>query len=144
MPQLSFATVDVFTTTRFAGNPLAIVRIPKGHEVRMEQMQTIAREFNLSETVFLHEHDHDDSRPPEWRVRIFMTDAELPFAGHPTIGTACYTLSTLAHHHASRGRLVCNAGPVELEYEHGVATASIPHNVHILSLIHISEPTRPY
>ena len=82
MPDLSFVTVDVFTRTRFAGNPLAIVNIPKGHDVSDDQMQIIAREFNLSETVFLHEGTTDDEGLPEWRVRIFLTDREVPFVSH--------------------------------------------------------------
>lgn len=78
-----FATLDVFTTRRFAGNPLAVVLDAEGLEG--EAMQTIAREFNLSETVFV--------LPPEdprhkARLRIFTPGRELPFAGHPTVGTA--------------------------------------------------------
>ncbi|KAK0287526.1 hypothetical protein LTR91_002980 [Friedmanniomyces endolithicus] len=130
MPSLSFVTVDVFTTTRFAGNPLAIVRIPEAGHVSTEQMQIIACEFNLSETVFLYERLAGDQRETEWRFRIFMTSAELPFAGHPTIGTACYALGTLAGN-ASSGKLVCNAGPIGIQYSNAVARASIPHNVHI-------------
>lgn len=79
MPRLAFVTVDVFTTTRFAGNPLAIVRIPKDQYVTNAQMQTIAREFNLSETVFLFEDTEDANGVPKWVLRIFMTDHELPF-----------------------------------------------------------------
>jgi len=132
MPQLSFVTLDVFTRTRFAGNPLAVVLIPADRQdVPTEALQTVAREFNLSETVFLYLNDEAANQDvPEWRVRIFMTEAELPFAGHPTIGTACYALGTLAKG-KSTGRLVCNAGPIELDYEGGVARAAIPHNVHI-------------
>ncbi|KAK5725859.1 hypothetical protein LTR15_004049 [Elasticomyces elasticus] len=130
MPNLSFVTVDVFTTTRFAGNPLAICTVPKGTDVSTEQMQTITREFNLSETVFLHEQESENGQSPEWRVRIFMVNSELPFAGHPTIGTACYALGTLTNN-ASRGKLLCKAGPIGLDYNNGVARASIPHNVHV-------------
>ncbi len=80
---LPFTTLDVFTQDRFAGNPLAVVREAEG--LSDAQMQTIAREFNLSETVFV--------MPPERpvhsaKVRIFTPRNELPFAGHPTIGTA--------------------------------------------------------
>lgn len=129
MASLSFTTVDVFTTDRYAGNPLAIVNVPKGQHVSTEQMQTIAREFNLSETVILHEREDAADGLPQWRVRIFMTQAELPFAGHPTIGSACYALGTIAKG-AKNGRLICNAGPVKLDYEDGVAKAAIPHNYH--------------
>ena len=78
-----FVTLDVFTDTRLSGNPLAVVLDAQGLET--SQMQAVAREFNLSETVFV--------LPPEnpahsARVRIFTPGSELPFAGHPTVGTA--------------------------------------------------------
>ena len=133
MPQLSFVTVDVFTRTRFQGNPLAICKVPAGQDVSTEQMQRIAFEFNLSETLFLYEHRSQaptGSDAPEWRVRIFLTTQELPFAGHPVIGAACYALGELADY-SDTGRLVCNAGPIEISYGKGVAKASIPHNVHV-------------
>ena len=129
MPQLSFVTLDVFTTNRFAGNPLAIVRVPPGQDVSTEQMQIMAREFNLSETLFIHEGESGKDGVMEWRVRIFVTTAEIPFAGHPTIGASCYALGTLADN-AKKGRLICNAGPIEVDYADGVAKASIPHNFH--------------
>lgn len=129
MPQLLFVTLDVFTLKRFTGNPLAIVRVPPGKDVSTEQMQTIAREFNLSETLFLHEGQPDKDGVMKWRVRIFVTTDEIPFAGHPTIGASCYALGTLANN-AKQGRLICNAGPIEVDYADGVAKASIPHNFH--------------
>jgi trans-2,3-dihydro-3-hydroxyanthranilate isomerase len=78
-----FLTADVFTDRRFGGNPLAV--LPDARGLDTAAMQRIAREFNLSETVFV--------LPPEAtghsrRLRIFTPAAELPFAGHPTIGTA--------------------------------------------------------
>jgi len=78
-----YSTLDVFTTTPLAGNPLAVVRNCDGLDDAA--MQSIAREFNLSETVFL--------LPPRdpvntARARIFTPTRELPFAGHPTIGAA--------------------------------------------------------
>ncbi len=82
---LSFATCDVFTTRRFAGNPLAIVEGADG--LSTAQMQTIAREFNLSETIFVMEPD-DPAHTA--KVRIFFPTAEIPFAGHPTIGCALH------------------------------------------------------
>lgn len=89
MPRLHFVTLDVFTTTRYLGNPLAVVRIPKDQKqhVTSEQMQRVAREFNLSETIFLHEGGEEDEggsgggKIPEWRVRIFLTHSEITFAG---------------------------------------------------------------
>ncbi len=80
---LSFVTVDVFTDRQFGGNPLAV--IPDGRGLTSSQMQAIAAEFNLSETTFV--------LPPQdaahtAAVRIFTPRAELPFAGHPNVGTA--------------------------------------------------------
>ena len=78
-----FATLDVFTTARFAGNPLAVVLDSDGLDTGA--MLAIAREFNLSETVFVHPPAAPEKRA---RLRIFTTARELPFAGHPTVGTA--------------------------------------------------------
>jgi len=81
--KLDFATVDVFTDRQFGGNPLAVV--PDARGLTSAQMQAVAAEFNLSETTFV--------LPPQEaantaQVRIFTPRAELPFAGHPNIGTA--------------------------------------------------------
>jgi trans-2,3-dihydro-3-hydroxyanthranilate isomerase len=78
-----YATLDVFTQARLAGNPLAVVFDADG--LAPEQMQAIAREFNLSETVFLLA---PEAAIHKARLRIFTPGRELPFAGHPTIGTA--------------------------------------------------------
>jgi trans-2,3-dihydro-3-hydroxyanthranilate isomerase len=78
-----FVTLDVFTARRFAGNPLAVVLDAEGLET--SAMQTIAREFNLSETVFVLPPDNPAHRA---KLRIFTPATELPFAGHPTVGTA--------------------------------------------------------
>jgi PhzF family phenazine biosynthesis protein len=88
MPTLNFLTVDVFAQTRYAGNPLAIVKVPAGHDVPSDKMLAIAKEFNLSETVFLHEDVKDDGGAPEWRFRIFMTEMEL-YARHPYLNVDC-------------------------------------------------------
>ena len=82
---LKFHTVDVFTTTRFAGNPLAIVE--GADRLTTQQMQTIAREFNLSETIFVQTPDDANHTA---KVRIFFPTAEIPFAGHPTVGCAIH------------------------------------------------------
>jgi len=78
-----FVTLDVFTGKRFAGNPLAVVLEPEGLDTKA--MQTIAREFNLSETVFVFPPAGQRNRA---KLRIFTPARELPFAGHPTVGTA--------------------------------------------------------
>ena len=143
--QLSFTTVDVFTQTRFLGNPLAILDVPSGQDVSTQQMQTIAREFNLSETIFIHEGQKSNDGTTEWRVRIFLVDREIPFAGHPTIGASVYALQTLAKG-ADKGRLLCGAGLIEIGYANGVARASIPHNFHrhVENEVHVVEIYRIY
>lgn len=83
--RLPFHTYDVFTSRRYAGNPLAIVEEADG--LSTEQMQTIAREFNLSETIFVMK-PKDAANTAS--VRIFFPTAEIPFAGHPTIGCAIH------------------------------------------------------
>lgn len=82
---LPFRTCDVFTATAFAGNPLAIVL--DADALTPAQMQVIAREFNLSETIFV-QRPRDPAHTA--RVRIFFPTAEIPFAGHPTIGCAIH------------------------------------------------------
>jgi trans-2,3-dihydro-3-hydroxyanthranilate isomerase len=83
MSGVAYEIVDVFTDRPFAGNPLAVVYDAEG--LATDQMHTLAREFNLSETVFV--------LPPAdpsatYRARIFTPEAELPFAGHPSVGAA--------------------------------------------------------
>jgi trans-2,3-dihydro-3-hydroxyanthranilate isomerase len=82
---LPFHIYDVFTSTPFTGNPLAIVEDADG--LSTAQMQTIARQFNLSETIFVQTPD-DPAHTA--KVRIFFPTAEIPFAGHPTIGCALH------------------------------------------------------
>jgi len=83
---LDYCLVDVFTTTALAGNPLAVVMNTAG--LTTAQMQSIAREFNLSETTFVERRAAEIEAQEGVRVRIFTTQEELPFAGHPTLGTA--------------------------------------------------------
>ena len=83
MPAFEFETWDVFTDTVFAGNPLAVVKDARG--VSDEDMLRITREFNLSETTFILPPEDPDHTA---RVRIFTLGYEMPFAGHPTVGTS--------------------------------------------------------
>jgi len=85
MKPLKFHTVDVFTDQPFAGNPLAIVE--QADDLSDSQMQTLAREFNLPETIFIQ---RPASPLNTARVRIFLPLKEIPFAGHPTIGCAIF------------------------------------------------------
>ncbi len=83
MPDYEFVTTDVFTDKRFGGNPLAV--LPDAQGLSDADMQALAQEFNYSETTFV--------LPPAdpahtARVRIFVPTAEIPFAGHPNVGTA--------------------------------------------------------
>ena len=81
--ELPFHTLDVFTARRFGGNPLAVVLEADG--LTTVQMQTVAREFNLSETIFVQRPENPANSA---KVRIFFPTAEIPFAGHPTVGCA--------------------------------------------------------
>jgi trans-2,3-dihydro-3-hydroxyanthranilate isomerase len=81
--KLEFYTLDVFTNRKFCGNPLAVV-LGADH-LSTEQMQSITREFNLSETTFVMAPQNAAHTA---KVRIFYPGGEMPFAGHPTLGTA--------------------------------------------------------
>ncbi len=80
--RLRFVTCDVFTDTRFGGNPLAV--LPDARGLNGAQMQQVAREFNYSESTFVLPAERGGDR----RVRIFTPTREVPFAGHPNVGTA--------------------------------------------------------
>ncbi len=82
MARYPYYTCDVFTDTRFGGNQLAV--LPEAQGLSADQMQRIAREFNYSESTFVLPPEKGQDR----RVRIFTPPAEVPFAGHPNIGTA--------------------------------------------------------
>lgn len=107
--ELPFHGVDVFTTTRFGGNPLAVVH--EADRLTDAQMLAIAREFNWSETTFV-------CRPLDprhtARIRIFTPGGEVPFAGHPNIGTAFVLASLPAHASATRFTFDEAAGPVAI------------------------------
>jgi trans-2,3-dihydro-3-hydroxyanthranilate isomerase len=83
-----FVQLDVFTQTALAGNPLAIFIDARGLED--DEMQALAREMNLSETTFILPRDATTEAREGKKVRIFTVAEELPFAGHPTLGTALY------------------------------------------------------
>jgi len=87
-----FVQLDVFTRTRLTGNPLAVFTDARG--LTDKQMQALAREMNLSETTFILPREPEVEATNGKRVRIFTTREELPFAGHPTLGTALYLYST--------------------------------------------------
>lgn len=107
-----FYTADVFTDRLFGGNPLAVV--PEGEGIDDTLMQRIASEFNLSETVFVLPPD-DPAHAA--RLRIFTPRAELPFAGHPTVGAAIVLPSI--------GRLPLADGTSEIVFEEGVGPVPV-------------------
>lgn len=113
MQNLPFKQVDVFSGVPFKGNPLAVVL--KADGLTGEQMQQIANWTNLSETTFVLPAT---STAADYRVRIFTPAAELPFAGHPTIGTA-HALLEAGLIEARDGVLVqeCGKGLVNLQVE---------------------------
>lgn len=111
-PTLHFEWVDVFTDRPFAGNPLAVFSEPG--ELSTRQMQSIARELNLSETTFV--------QPPslngcDFKVRIFTPTSELPMAGHPTLGTA--------HVLAAQGKVESHGAPTRVVFEEGVGPIEV-------------------
>ena len=87
-----FLQLDVFTRTPFTGNPLAVFTDASG--LTEQQMQALAREMNLSETTFILPREPQVEEREGKRVRIFTVEEELPFAGHPTLGTALYLHNT--------------------------------------------------
>ncbi|OTA83670.1 hypothetical protein M434DRAFT_400644 [Hypoxylon sp. CO27-5] len=133
MTDLQFVTLDVFTSTRLQGNPLAVVSVPAALKDKLSQAtkQKIAQEFNLSETVFLHETAESDTQKQQRNVDIFTVEREIPFAGHPTIGTAVLVKYHLFPHVDT---LVTKAGPIGLVPRADTQIrAKIPHNVHLHS-----------
>ena len=111
--------MDVFAERALEGNPLAVF-----HDARLlsdEEMQALARETNLAETTFvLPTDDAEEERKHGVRVRIFTTQEELPFAGHPTLGTASWLY---LNHPVLRGAetitLRLNVGPITVRFEPG-------------------------
>jgi trans-2,3-dihydro-3-hydroxyanthranilate isomerase len=109
--QLSMVQVDVFTERALAGNSLAVFL--DGRSLSTEQMQALAREMNLSETTFILPGDAAAEKTRGVRVRIFTVQEELPFAGHPTLGTA-FVLR--GQNGAGEIRLDLNAGTVPVRF----------------------------
>lgn len=109
MPTYAFVTVDVFTDRRFGGNPLAV--FPDARGISDADMQALAAEFNLSETTFVLPSD-DPAHSA--RVRIFARTYEMPFAGHPNVGTG-YVLAQLGRDRGGRLLFEEIAGLVEIQ-----------------------------
>ena len=121
MLTLDYFVVDAFTTEPLGGNPLAVVMNTCG--LATERMQAIAREFNLSETTFVERRPAEIERVEGVRVRIFTPREELPFAGHPTLGTAGVLKAEAPE--TMRGdtvTLALEVGPVPVRFEEGKAS----------------------
>jgi trans-2,3-dihydro-3-hydroxyanthranilate isomerase len=109
--RLPFVQFDVFTSLPLQGNPLAV--FSDGRGLNDEEMQAIAREMNLSETTFIFPRDASTERKRGTRVRIFTVQEELPFAGHPTLGTA---FALRGDSGANQIRLDLNVGTIPVEF----------------------------
>jgi trans-2,3-dihydro-3-hydroxyanthranilate isomerase len=123
---LPFYQVDVFTDRPFAGNPLAV--FPEAEGLTTAQMQAIASEMNLSETTFVVPAEGEGDA----RVRIFTPALELPFAGHPSVGTACELVRlglVAVAEPVTRVVLELGVGPttVEVTVREGVPLAATVH-----------------
>ncbi|KAI2467146.1 Diaminopimelate epimerase-like protein [Annulohypoxylon bovei var. microspora] len=129
---LQFVTLDVFTSKRLQGNPLAVVTVPAALKDKLTQAtkQKIAQEFNLSETVFLHEvAEPDQAQEKQRNIEIFTIESELPYAGHPTIGSA---VLVKYHLHPHVDTLVTKAGSIGIVPQAAnEIRAKIPHNVRL-------------
>lgn len=151
--ELQYEILDVFTSSPLSGNPLAVVTLSEG-DLPQTTKQRIAKEFNLSETVFLHLYPHVNrsssssgssgskeaaaaAAAGETRVDIFTPEAELPFAGHPTIGSAVHLLDQFGRDETV---LRVKAGPIRCfrarrdddddDDGKGYTYAEIPHHHH--------------
>jgi trans-2,3-dihydro-3-hydroxyanthranilate isomerase len=114
--ELEYVVADVFTESALTGNPVAVVF--DSISLTTETMQAIAREFNLSETTFVQRRSLAVERAEGVRVRIFTTQEELPFAGHPTLGTASVLkLNAPETVRENTVTLALNVGPIPVRFE---------------------------
>jgi PhzF family phenazine biosynthesis protein len=120
--QRPFRQVDVFSSEPFSGNPVAVVL--DGTGMTAQQMQRVARWTNLSETTFVVPPDAPEA---DYQVRIFTTDTELPFAGHPTLGT-CHAWLEAGGEPGTPGTIVqqCGAGLVQVRSQDGLLSFAAP------------------
>src|SRR3954471_8173229 len=119
-PELQYEVVDVFAPRAYAGNPLAVVL--DADELTTEQCQALANEFHLSETSFLCAPTQEGANSgADYKVRIFTPYAELPFAGHPSVGAA-HTLVRAGRLAAGTVHQECGAGVLPIEVDDGGAT----------------------
>lgn len=124
MRQYSYALVNVFAESHFGGNPLAVFEQADG--LTETEMQLIARQFNLSEVVFIQTPTLPQAVK---KLKIFTPDYEMPFAGHPTIGAAfvLHSLLNLPDDYL----LQTQAGLVEIQHQQDVITLALKNDVKI-------------
>jgi PhzF family phenazine biosynthesis protein len=155
MTQLSFITLDVFTTKPFSGNPLAVVFLPEDptHQLTQRQKHILTLEFNLSETIFVH----PVTDPKKRTIDIFTIEGELPFAGHPTIGAANWFLCQSPSENGIAEQvtsLITKSGEIPISIQDastGTVAAKIAHNTHIHAnryplsdLLYLHPTLKPY
>lgn len=115
--KLPFVQLDVFSSRPLEGNPLAV--FPDGRGLSDDEMQAIAREMNLSETTFVLPREAAVEKDRGVRVRIFTVHEELPFAGHPTLGTA---FALRGNSSVEEIRLDLNVGTIKVLFEKSPAS----------------------
>lgn len=124
MRTYDYTLVNVFANSHFGGNPLAVFYAAEG--LNNDEMQLIARQFNLSEVVFIQE---STSKQAVKKLKIFTPDYEMPFAGHPTIGAAFVLHSQF--NFPSEYLLQTNAGLVEIQHQQDITTFALKNEVTI-------------
>jgi trans-2,3-dihydro-3-hydroxyanthranilate isomerase len=112
MAAITFHIVDVFAEQKYAGNQLAVFRNASG--LSSDEMQKIAREMNFSETTFILS---DAERDGGYDVRIFTPAAEVPFAGHPTLGTACIIRQEIIRRPVRQVNLNLKIGQIPVRFD---------------------------
>lgn len=136
MPKVPFFTVDAFTKTRFGGNPLAVVL--DADDLDDAAMLAIAAEFNLSETTFIQSPANPANTA---RVRIFNRKAEMPFAGHPMVGTA-FVLAR-QNPHLSSAAFEVPAGIVRMQIERDADGTPLATSIKTPQPLSIGETVAP-
>ena len=126
--ELPYRLCDVFTATPLQGNQLAVFE--DAGELSSAEMQKLANETNLSETTFIFRRDPAIERREGIRVRIFTTQEELPFAGHPTLGTAC-TIRSFFPEYAGAEEIVLDlkVGKIPIEFSPDKQQGDVPYGV---------------
>ena len=115
MSSYPYYIVDVFAEKKYAGNQLAVIR--HAQPLSTDEMQRIANEMHFSETTFILS---DKTKNGGYNVRIFTPEEELPFAGHPTLGTAHVVMNEIMAKPAKSVRLNLKVGPIPVEESNGV------------------------